>query len=82
MTLSDTKQPKGQPLSTGASARPTVFVDGAAGTTGLGIREWLSQQNDVVQRTTSVQAHDTDAGWDVRDEFALNAVQDQGHAQP
>ena len=40
------------------------------------------QQNDVVQRTTSVQAHDTDAGWDVRDEFALNAVQDQGHAQP
>ena len=38
MTLSDTKQPKGQSQATSATARPTVFVDGAAGTTGLGIR--------------------------------------------
>jgi N-acetyl-gamma-glutamyl-phosphate reductase len=51
MNISDTKEPKGQPLVTGASARPTVFVDGASGTTGLGIQERLRQQSDVVVKS-------------------------------
>lgn len=50
MTLSDT-QPKGQSPSTGASKRPAIFVDGASGTTGLGIAERLSLQNDVTVKS-------------------------------
>ena len=46
MTLTDT-----QPQSSGNTKKPTVFVDGASGTTGLGIQERLRQQGDVALKS-------------------------------
>jgi len=52
MTKSNTMLPKRQ---TGAAAnKPVVFVDGGSGTTGLGIAERLSAQNDVTVAAIAV----------------------------
>jgi N-acetyl-gamma-glutamyl-phosphate reductase len=48
MSLSDTQQ-----KTAGAHKRPTVFVDGGSGTTGLGIAERLRLQNDIAVKTIS-----------------------------
>jgi N-acetyl-gamma-glutamyl-phosphate reductase len=57
MTLTDTHQPR----SIGGTTKPSIFVDGASGTTGLGIQERLHQQSDVVVKSIAEEKR-KDAG--------------------
>src|SRR5881227_3204911 len=51
MSFSETTQPMGRSATAKAPATPTVFVDGASGTTGLEIRERLDGQSDVAVKS-------------------------------
>ena len=48
MTITDTKQPNS---AAAVTTRPSVFVDGGSGTTGLGIAERLNGQHDIAVKT-------------------------------
>jgi N-acetyl-gamma-glutamyl-phosphate reductase len=57
MTTTDIHQSR----SVGGTTKPSVFVDGASGTTGLGIQEHLHQQSDVVVKSIAEEKR-KDAG--------------------
>src|SRR4051794_10398310 len=51
MSISETAHPKGRAPAAKAAAKPTVFLDGASGTTGLEIGERLDRQSDVAVKS-------------------------------
>lgn len=57
MSLADTQRASGE----GVVTKPSVFVDGASGTTGLEIRERLHRQNDILVKTLAEEKR-KDAG--------------------
>jgi N-acetyl-gamma-glutamyl-phosphate reductase len=61
MTLTETLTDTQQPRSINSTTKPSVFVDGASGTTGLGIQERLHQQSDVVVKSIAEEKR-KDAG--------------------
>jgi N-acetyl-gamma-glutamyl-phosphate reductase len=51
MTITETARPTGQATKKSATKKPTVFVDGESGTTGLQILQRLDGQSDVAVKS-------------------------------